>query len=83
MLEKIYNIKEPTIEQKKSFEKEIKQTKNEMRQLQKKIVELERKDAKRKEGDEILDVLTNNPESLKLIAKALGKLGLVDKLMKI
>jgi len=83
VLEKIYNIKEPTIEQKKSFEKEIKQTKNEMRQLQKKIVELERKDAKRKEGDEILDVLTNNPESLKLIAKALGKLGLVDKLMKI
>jgi integrase len=39
--------------------------------------------AKRVKSDEILNALTKDPESLKLIARALGKLGLVDKLMKI
>ena len=39
--------------------------------------------AKRIKSDEILDALTREPESLKLIASALSKLGLVDKLMKI
>ena len=34
-------------------------------------------------SDEILNALTKDPDSLKLIAKALGKLGLVDRLMKI
>lgn len=38
---------------------------------------------KRKEADKIIDSLTTDPDSLKLIAQALGKLGLVDKLMKI
>ena len=72
-----------TVEEKKSYEKEIKQTKEEVMLLQEKIAKLERKDAKRKESDEILDVLTNNPENLKLIAKAIDKLGLVEKLIKI
>ena len=38
---------------------------------------------KKKEADEILDSLTKDPDSLKLIAAALSKLGLVDKLKKI
>jgi len=37
--------------------------------------------AKRVGSDEILNALTKDPGSLKLIAKALGKLGLVDKLI--
>ncbi len=39
--------------------------------------------AKRVKSDEILNALTKDPESLKLLATALGKLGLVDMLMKI
>ena len=39
--------------------------------------------AKRVKSDEILNALTKDPDSLKLIAKALVKLGLVDRLMKI
>ena len=38
---------------------------------------------KRVKSDEILNALTKDPESLKLLATALGKLGLVDRLMKI
>jgi integrase len=38
---------------------------------------------KRKKADEIINSLTKDPESLKLIARAMTKLGLVDKLMKI
>jgi phage FluMu protein Com len=38
---------------------------------------------KRKEADQIINALTKDPESLRLIAKALAKLGLVDRLMKI
>jgi hypothetical protein len=39
--------------------------------------------AKRVKSDEILNALTKDPDSLKLLATALGKLGLVDRLMKI
>ena len=39
--------------------------------------------AKRVKSDEILNALTKDPKSLKLLATALGELGLVDKLMKI
>jgi integrase len=38
---------------------------------------------KRVKSDEILNALTKDPESLKLIARALGRLGLVNRLMKI
>ena len=38
---------------------------------------------KKVKSDEILNALTKDPESLKLLATALGKLGLVDRLMKI
>ena len=38
---------------------------------------------KRVKSDEILNALTKDPDSLKLLATALGKLGLVDRLMKI
>ena len=37
----------------------------------------------KKEGDEIINKLTKDPESLKLIASAIAKMGLVNKLMKI
>jgi len=40
-------------------------------------------DEKRKDADQIINALTKNPASLKLIAQTLSKLGLVDKLMKI
>lgn len=40
-------------------------------------------EAKKKEAGEIINSLTKDPETLKLIARALGKLGLIDKLMKI
>jgi hypothetical protein len=39
--------------------------------------------AKRIKSDEILDALTKDPESLRMIAQSLSKLGLVDKLMKV
>ena len=38
---------------------------------------------KRKEADQIINSLTHDPDSLKLFATALAKLGLVDKLKKI
>ena len=38
---------------------------------------------KRKDADKIISILTENPESLKLIAQALSKLGLVNDLMKV
>ena len=38
---------------------------------------------RKKEADEIINKLTEDPENLKLIAKAIAKLGLVDELMKI
>ena len=38
---------------------------------------------KRKKADEIMSRLTQDPESLKQLARVLAKLGLVDKLMKI
>jgi len=38
---------------------------------------------KRKEADQIINSLTHDPDSLKLLATALAKLGLVDKLKKI
>jgi integrase len=83
VLERIYSIKEPTIEDSRKFEKEIKQIKHKIVEYQKRLAELEQEEAKRKEGDEIINTLTNDPDSLKLIAKAMAKLGLVDKLMKI
>jgi integrase len=39
--------------------------------------------AKRVKSDEILNALTKDPKGLKLLAIALGRLGLVDRLMKI
>ena len=42
-----------------------------------------RLDQKRKQADELIATLTRDPESLKLLAKAMAKLGLVDKLMDI
>lgn len=83
VLEKIYNIKEPTPEEKRKFEKEMKQIRREIMEYQERLTELEQEEAKRKEGDEIINTLTNDPDSLKLIAKAMVKLGLVDKLMNI
>lgn len=38
---------------------------------------------KRKKADEILNAMTKDPESLKLIAQALAKLGLIDELREI
>lgn len=40
-------------------------------------------DEKRKKADEILNALTRDPESLRVIAQALAKLGLVDRLKEI
>jgi hypothetical protein len=39
--------------------------------------------AKKVKSDEILNALTKDPKGLKLLAIALGRLGLVDRLMKI
>jgi integrase len=83
ILERIYNIKEPTIEERKKFEKEMKQMQIKFVEHQKRLVEIEKKESKRLKSDEILNALTKDPESLKLLATALGKLGLVDRLMKI
>jgi integrase len=47
---------------------------------QKAAVTLEKR---KKEADEIINSLTKDPESLKLIANAIAKLGLVDNLMKV
>ena len=76
VLEKIYNAKEPTFEEKKQFKKEI-------TLLQQRLNELEKKDVKRKKADEIINNLTKDPQSLKLIARAIAKLGLVETLIKI
>lgn len=83
ILERIYNIQEPTIEERKNLKKEMKQMQKIFVEHQKRLVEIEKKEAKRVKSDEILNALTKDPDSLKLIAKALGKLGLVDRLMKI
>lgn len=52
-------------------------------EYKKKLVELEQREAKRNQAEEIINVLTKNPESLKLLAQTLSKFGLVDKVMKI
>jgi integrase len=83
VLERIYDIKEPTPKESRKFEKEIKQIRHEIMEYQERLAELEQEEAKRKEGDEIINALTNDPDSLKPIAKAMAKLGLVDKLLKI
>lgn len=66
---------------------ELEKLKEENSALMRKVYELgqgiKKLTTKRVKSDEILDALTKDPKSLKLIAKALGKLGLVDKLMKI
>ena len=41
-----------------------------------------RLDEKRKDADKIISSLTKDPESLKLLAQAMGKLGLVEEFMK-
>ena len=66
---------------------ELEKLKEENSALLKKVYELgqgiKKIAAKRVKSDEILNALTKDPESLKLLATALGKLGLVDRLMKI
>ena len=66
---------------------ELEKLKEENSTLLKKVYELgqgiKKLAAKRVKSDEILNALTKDPDSLKLIAKALGKLGLVDRLVKI
>jgi len=66
---------------------ELEKLKGENSVLLKRVYELgqgiKKLTAKRVKSDEILDALTKNPESIKLIAKALSKMGLVDKLMKV
>jgi len=66
---------------------ELEKLKEENSTLLKKVYELgqgiKKLAAKRVKSDEILNALTKDPESLKLLATALGKLGLVDRLMKI
>ena len=66
---------------------ELEELKEENSVLLKRVYELgqgvKKLSAKRVKSDEILNALKKDPDSLKLIAKALGKLGLVDRLMKI
>jgi len=66
---------------------ELEKLKEENSTLLKKVYELgqdiKKLTAKRVKSDEILNALTKDPESIKLLAKALSKLGLVNKLMKI
>ena len=66
---------------------ELEKLKEENSVLLKRVYELgqgvKKLSAKRVKSDEILNALTKDPESLKLLATALGKLGLVDRLMKI
>ena len=66
---------------------ELEKLKEENSTLLKKVYELgqgiKKLAAKRVKSDEILNALTKDPDSLKLIAKTLEKLGLVNRLMKI
>ena len=66
---------------------ELEELKEENSVLLKRVYELgqgiKKLTAKRVKSDEILDALTKDPESIRLIAKALSKMGLVDKLMKV
>lgn len=66
---------------------ELEKLKEENSVLLKRVYELgqgvKKLTAKRVKSDEILDALTKDPESIKLIAKALSKMGLVDKLIEI
>jgi S-adenosylmethionine synthetase len=83
ILKRIYDIKEPTVEERKKLEKEMKQVQKKFVEHQERLVELEQKEARRKEADKIINSLTKDPKNLKLIAKALAKLGLDDRLMEI
>ena len=83
VLEKIYNVKEPTLEERRKLENEIEQVKSDMLEYKKRIAELEHEKAKRGEGDEIINTLIKDPESLKMIAAALARLGLIEKLRAI
>ena len=66
---------------------ELEKLKEENSTLLKKVYELgqgiKKLAVKRVKSDEILNALTKDPESLKLLATALGKSGLVNRLMKI
>ena len=66
---------------------ELEKFKEENSTLLKKVYELgqgiKKLALKRVKSDEILNALTKDPESLKLLATALGKSGLVNRLMKI
>ena len=51
--------------------------------IKKGLLNLNKKRREEKEADKIINSLTKDPKNLKLIAKALAKLGLDDRLMEI
>ncbi|OHB50963.1 MAG: hypothetical protein A2Y10_08375 [Planctomycetes bacterium GWF2_41_51] len=83
VLDKIYNVKEPTVEEGRLMEKEMIKMQKIITEYKNRLVKLEEKNTQRNQADEIINLLTKNPESLKLIAQALSKSGLVNDFMKI
>jgi integrase len=73
MLKSVYNLEDLPKEKKHELEQEVETLKERMKELEK----------KRESSDELINELTGNPETLKMIAQAIAKLGLVGKVQSL
>jgi len=71
--EQVYNIEDLPEEEKHELEQEVETLKERMKELEK----------KRESSDELINELTGNPETLKMIAQAIARLGLVGKVQRL
>lgn len=69
LLKSVYMFDKLTPEKKHGLEKEVEMLKERFKEIEK----------KRKSSDEVIDGLTKNPKTLRMIAQAIAKLGLVGK----
>jgi len=69
MMKSVYNLEDLPKEKKHKLEQEVEILKERMKKLEK----------KKKASDELINELTNDTETLKMIAQAISKLGLVEK----
>ena len=69
----VYNFEDIPKEKKHQLEREVELLKERMKELEK----------KRKSSDELINKLTSDPETLRIIAQAIAKLGLVGKVKEL
>src|SRR3989339_831488 len=73
ILTSVYNFEDIPKEKKHQLEREVELLKERMKELEK----------KRKSSDELINKLTSDPETLRIIAQAIAKLGLVGKVKEL